>query len=352
MNKTILLIDDIEQYREATARVLNMAGYKVLLAEDGQQGIDIAETKASDLILCCINKTEFDAYSILYLIGKKNELATIPFIFIDRQGKSLDIRKAFSLGVDDCLQAPFSNIDLLNSIECQLKKRELRKAYFTQSYKNSYSFSYGDGKHEIKKTIESRKTKRVKAKFPIYSEGDPVSGIYLLVEGRVKSVKLNEDGRELVTAIYGPDEYFAVHDLLMNECYTETVEAIDDSTVCLLPRDTIIDLINRYPDLAKDFMKILSAEIIQKKEQLLQLAYHSVRKRMAETLLSLGRKSKNSNLSKMLVDIPREDLAGIAGIAIETACRTITDFQNEGILKKEGLKIHLVNVPKLERMRN
>lgn len=72
-------------------------------------------------------------------------------------------------------------------------------------------------------------------------------GIYLVLSGLVKTIKLAEDGRELMTGWYKPDEYFGLTALLLDEDFTKTAEISEDSAVCLLPREAILNLINWYP---------------------------------------------------------------------------------------------------------
>ena len=173
-------------------------------------------------------------------------------------------------------------------------------------------------------------------------------GIYLILSGKIKAVKLSSDGRELLTGMYGPEEYLGIQALLSNESYNETAEAVEDTTICLIPKDTVEQILNKYADVSRQFIKILSNNLIEKEEQLLQLAYHSVRKRMAQTLLKLASQSAATNTLR----ISREDLAAMAGMATETVSRTLSDFKEEGIIEKKGSQIDIIDQGKLQRMKN
>jgi CRP-like cAMP-binding protein len=81
----------------------------------------------------------------------------------------------------------------------------------------------------------------------------------------------------------------------------------------------------------------------------MQLAYHSVRKRMAEAMLRLHKRQHNENES---FKITREDLAAMAGMATETVSRTLSDFKDEGLIEKKGSIITLLDMNRLAKMKN
>jgi len=91
----------------------------------------------------------------------------------------------------------------------------------------------------------------------------------------------------------------------------------------------------------------LANDIREKEDQLLQLAYNSVRKRMSEALLRLQRQQNNDNFK-----ISREDLAAMAGIATETVSRTLSDFKEEGLIDKKGGSISILDLNRLSKMKN
>jgi CRP-like cAMP-binding protein len=81
----------------------------------------------------------------------------------------------------------------------------------------------------------------------------------------------------------------------------------------------------------------------------MQLAYHSVRKRMAEALVKLHQQQSNQTEG---FKITREDLAAMAGMATETVSRTLSDFKDEGLIEKKGSLITILNAQKLAKMKN
>ena len=161
-------------------------------------------------------------------------------------------------------------------------------------------------------------------------------------------IKRALDGRQLITSLYKPDDYIGLDSLLLEEAYTETAEATEHTSVCLLPKELIVNLLNKYPEVSRQFIKILSKDIHQKEEQLLELAYLSVRKRIAQVLLRLSKTSA----SPILLNISRDELAELAGVALETVSRTLSDFKEEGLIEKNGNQLCLIDISRITKLKN
>jgi CRP-like cAMP-binding protein len=349
MTKKVLIIEDNNDIRENIVEILELAGYTVFAANNGKTGVDLAIKNTPDIILCDIMMPELDGYGVLYMLNKYPETSAVPFIFLTAKSERVDLRKGMEMGADDYLTKPFDDLELLNSIESRLRKKELQQNFYSRSLDQLSSLvSKNDGLAELKKTILERKSRQFKKNQVIYYEGDKGHGLYLVISGKAKTVKLAEDGRELMTGIYSTDDYLGINSMLANEAYTDTATALEDSMLCLIPKEQFERLMNLYPDVAKKFIKLLSNDIREKEEQLLQLAYHSVRKRMAEALLRLNRQYKDDDNIK----ITREDMAAMAGMATETVSRTLSDFKDEGLIDKKGSIITILDLARLTKMKN
>jgi len=105
---------------------------------------------------------------------------------------------------------------------------------------------------------------------------------------------------------------------------------------------------DRYPDVSAQFIRILANNIKEKEDQLVELAYHSVRKRLAQTLVKLNNQMPDPENFK----ISRDELAAMAGMATETVSRTLSDFKDEKLIEKKGSLITILDLNKLARMKN
>jgi CRP-like cAMP-binding protein/CheY-like chemotaxis protein len=348
MNKKVLIIEDNDDIRENVIEILELAGYAVASASNGKAGVELAFADTPDIILCDIMMPELDGYGVLYMLSKRPETTAIPFIFLTAKAEHFDRRKGMEMGADDYLTKPFDDMELLAAIESRLKKKEGQQAFYSKSLDRLNTLvAKKDGLAALKKIIEERKSRTFKKDQVIYYEGDKGNGLYLLVSGKVKCIKLAEDGRELMTGIYSADDYLGINAMLSNEVYADTATALEDSLLCLIPREQLEELLNLYPEVAREFIKLLANDIREKEEQLLQMAYNSVRKKMAEALLRLQRQSGTDNFK-----IAREDLAAMAAMATETVSRTLSDFKEEGMIEKKGSMITILDLVRLTKMKN
>ena len=350
MNKIVLIIEDNDDIRENVAEILELAGYTVFAAGNGKAGVELAQKNIPDIILCDVMMPELDGYGVLYMLSKNPQLATVPFIFLTAKAERTDFRKGMEMGADDYLTKPFDDMDLLNAIESRLRKKEMQERTYSRSLDDLNTvLSRNNGLTALKKVINERKVRQFKKNQVVYYEGDSANGLYLLLSGKVKTIKLAEDGRELMTGIYTSDHYLGVQSLLSGTPYSDTATALEDSALCLIPKEQFDEMLNQYPDVAREFIRLLAADIREKEEQLLQLAYHSVRKRMSEAIVKLYKSHSGDNES---FKISREDLAAMAGMATETVSRTLSDFKDEGLIDKKGSSIAVLNLQKLEKMKN
>jgi len=136
--------------------------------------------------------------------------------------------------------------------------------------------------------------------------------------------------------------------MLANEQYQETAEATEDTSLCLLPKEPLEELLNKYPEVANQFIRLLANNILNKEEQLLQLAYHSVRKRMSGVLLRLLKTEGGSNQ----ISVSRDNLAAMAGMATETVSRILSDFKEEKLIERKASQIIVLDHSKLQHMKN
>ena len=350
MSKKVLIIEDNNDIRENVVEILELAGYTVFAANNGKTGVDLAIKHLPDITLCDIMMPELDGYGVLYMLNKNPSTSAMPFIFLTAKAERVDLRKGMEMGADDYLTKPFDDMELLNAIESRLKKKEIQQNFYSKSLDQlNHIISKNGGLSELKKTIEERKTRQFKKNQVIYYEGDKGNGLFLLISGKVKTIKLAEDGRELMTGIYIADDYLGINAMLANEPYNDTATALEDSVLCLIPKEQLERLLNQYPEVAREFIKLLSHDIREKEEQLMQLAYHSVRKRMAEAMLRLHKRQHDEAES---FKITREDLAALAGMATETVSRTLSDFKDEGLIDKKGSVITVLDLNRLAKMKN
>lgn len=346
--KKILIIEDDAHVRNNLAEILELSDYEAITAENGKTGVERAIKEQPDLILCDIMMPELDGYGTLNILSKNAKTAGIPFIYLTAKAEKDDFRKGMSLGADDYITKPFDDVMLLQTIEAKLRKYDRLKAASGQPGISTLEHFINEAKasESIQALSENREIRHFRKKDPIFDEGETPRWLFQVEKGKVKIFKTAEDGRELILRIAGPGEFVGYLALLQDSPYTEGATALEDAEVRLVPKSDFQTLVYGNRDVMARFIKMLASHIATQEEQLLQLAYNSVRKRVATALAELSAQEQGT------IRMFREDLAAVVGTAKETFIRTMAEFKNEGLIEIQDGAIKVLKPEKLRGMLN
>lgn len=349
--KTILVIEDNEIIRENLQEMLMLSHYTVLTADNGKTGIDLALQQLPDLIISDIMMPGVDGYGVLHVLGKDPKTQNIPFVFLTSKSERSDFRAAMELGADDYITKPFNANELLNAIESRFRKQDIIKKNLSPDLKglNELLTAVGNKKTLEELTNESNVTD-LKKKQILYKEGSHPHYLYYVISGKIKTYKTHEDGKDLVISLYSSGDFLGYVPLLENNTYTETAEALEDSEVAMIPKKDFEDLVNSNHAVAKKFISLLAKNLSEKENQLLGIAYNTLRKKVAGALVNLHKKYHSKEDEPFLINITREELASVAGTATESLIRTLSDFRSENLIDIENGKIVIKNNKRLENL--
>ena len=344
--KKILVIEDNAEVRENLEEILELSGYEVLTAEDGKLGVEIALKEMPDLVLCDVMMPRLDGFGVLNILSKKSSTADIPFVFLTAKTEKSDFRRGMNLGADDYVTKPFYKDELLTVIETRLRKSEQIRKKFDRTENGLSAFiNEAKGYEELKKLSLERRVKHYKKREVIFEEGDYPRYLYFVNSGKVKVFKTNEDGKEYIIDIFMDGDFVGYNDLIRDSKYAEGASALEDTDISLIPREDFLALLHANRDVASQLIKMLPNNVTEKEEQLLNLAYHSVRKRVANAILLLSEKEGDTE-----INILRDDLARIVGTAKESVIRMLTEFKEDGYIEINDGAIVLKNRHKLENL--
>lgn len=348
--KKIVLIEDNLQIRENTAEILELANYSVLTAENGKLGVALINKEKPDLIICDIMMPELDGYGVLHIISKNSETAKIPLIFLTAKAEREDLRKGMNMGADDYLTKPFDESELLDAVECRLRKSEILRSDYEQN---------ADGLHRFIEEVRNiedlpelsvdRKVRMYKKRTNFYMEGDIPLNLILINSGKVKTYRTNEDGKELITGTYTSGDFIGYNALILDSEYTESAMTLEETEVCFIPKDNFFKLLYSSREVSGKFIKMLSNNLDDREEKLLHLAYNTVRQRVAEALVRLHSQVAEKDQGEGFY-ISREDLANIVGTATESVIRVLSDFKDEQLIEIKTGKIVIKNLGSLRQI--
>lgn len=257
------------------------------------------------------------------------------------------------LGADDYITKPFDATELLNAVDSRLKRVELLKKQLSPNLDGLNQLqTESSNANVLAHLVEQRSVNIYKKKQVIYSEGNHPLQLYYVINGKVKTFKTNDDGKDLVTELYSPGDFLGHVALLQSGVYKETAEAMDDTKLAVIPKKEFENLLNSNWEVAHKFISLLAKNVADKEAQLLNMAYNSLRKKVADALVTLKLKYHKPGNELFSIDISRENLATIAGTATESLIRTLSDFKSEKLIEIRDGHISILNEKKLAGLIN
>ena len=346
--RKILIIEDNQDVRENTADLLELSGYKVATCPEGESGIRKAKSFNPDLIICDIMMPGLDGYQVLEALQKDRRTAGIPFVFLSAKADKSDVRKGMNLGADDYLTKPFEEHELLEAITSRLRRHDFLQREFSRDLKGVTEFMEQAAAYLNLEHIErSYYSKHYPPKELLYMEGDAAHNLFFIKNGHIKTYKSTEAGQELVTGISKAGDFLGWLSLLNpGGTYLDTAMVIESSEIYSIPKSDFIHLLEKSPEVSHKFMDLISKDLIDAREQLVDMAYCPVRQRLARVLLKLLKAGLIQDASREGIDIAREDLAGMVGTATETAIRTLSELKEEGVIHMGKARRIIITDPK------
>jgi len=349
--KTILLIQDHPEVHRNTSDILEQGGYAVVKAEYDERAVELARQDPPDLVLCDIVLPLMNGYRLLQELARDPKTAAIPFIFLGDKTEGVVNREKRALGADDQLTKPFEENELLVAVEERLKHSLLFRRSFAEDVDGMNEFlDLARGAGVLKELSQNRKTRLLKEQEIIFREGDLLQDIPFVVQGKVRAFRVNKDDKELTTALYGTGDFIGYQGLLQDGLATESAEALEASKVALIPQEELLELLHGDHDVSMCFVKMLARDSDEKREHLLQMAYASIRQRVAQSLLRIQERYAKADDQCIGVLISREDLASVVGTATESLIRCLSDLKAENLITVDGREICIVDESGLQKL--
>lgn len=167
----------------------------------------------------------------------------------------------------------------------------------------------------------------------IYSQDEETEVLFILKRGRVQLYRLTPDGKKLEIATLAPGTFFGEMPLIGERMHHNFAEAVEESLICIMRREDVERLIVKKPQVAMRMLEVLADRLNATESQLEALAFRSVRARLAGALLRLAQDGE--------VRASHQELSEMVGAYRETVTKTLDDFQREGFVDLNRMRIEL-----------
>lgn len=194
---------------------------------------------------------------------------------------------------------------------------------------------------EISKRISGIKADGYyKAGSIIFRAGDKPMGLFSVRRGVVKLEALSEDGHAHTLRLVGAGGLLGYRSFFNGENYKKSAIALEDTDLCFIPRNEVMELFNCHPDLALKMITQLGSDLDQAEGKWVDQIDKGAPARVADALLFLNEKFSGSSWT-------RKEIAEWAGTTTETVIRTLAQFEKEGIISQNYKNFSILSEQKL-----
>jgi len=118
MSKTVLMVDDSKAILSLMRNVLDMAGYDVLTASDGKEGLKILNSdKRVDIIITDLNMPNMDGITFIWEIRKISKYMFTPICMLTTETEKAKLEEGESLSIDAWIHKPVQPVNVLNIVK-------------------------------------------------------------------------------------------------------------------------------------------------------------------------------------------------------------------------------------------
>lgn len=206
--------------------------------------------------------------------------------------------------------------------------------------------------HDSLVTITSQmQHKSYKKGETIIREGSLSMGFTVIQQGSAKAYRITGDGREQILYIFPTYDYFGARFLFTEEAVPYSVEALEDSHVCILSKKLLMRLLAEHPPVAIELIEAMANRMRRLELVIQSMGGRNAEMRIASLLLEFidtyGRKTGRG--IEVTLPLSREGIANYLGIARETLSRKLTQMEEEGIISFLDNRLMVVENPEALR---
>jgi len=175
--------------------------------------------------------------------------------------------------------------------------------------------------------------------------------LFILLKGMVKVTRTSDEGREVIITILKSGEFFGELSLIDGKGRSATVVAMEDSEFLTLRRAEFLSMLDRYPVIAVEMMRVMADRIRRADTQIENLTLQDAFGRVGSTLIHVAEQTGYLRGPSMIIPkIPvQQDLANMAGTARETISRVMADYEDKGLIEREGHRVVILDFEKFKK---
>lgn len=215
-------------------------------------------------------------------------------------------------------------------------------------------FSHLD-QEELQIIDEITNIKKYKKDEIIFFEGEKGNYIYIIKKGKVKMLKMNQDGDEQILNIFKKNDILAEVIVFDKENYPATAIALNEVELFVIDSDKLSKIFLDYPQITVKIMKVMSGRLRRAQQNIRDFGLKDSKSRLASLLYHLaekhGKESGENEISFSLF-LTQQELANMIGTTRETVSRTLKNIEKKDIITTSRKKIVINDMKSLKELMN
>ncbi len=179
-----------------------------------------------------------------------------------------------------------------------------------------------------------------------------MKGFYCVQSGVVKIYKTGFDGKEQIIRFAKQGDLIGYRSVVSNEPACTTTEVLEESVLCFIPANILLDLVKTNGNFATELMKLTCRELGEANSYITDIAQKTVKERLAEILIQIDGEFGADADGILKISLTREELSNIVGTATESIIRLLSEFKNDKLIELNGRKIKILDKPGLKYIAN
>ncbi|WP_249870003.1 Crp/Fnr family transcriptional regulator [Oceanobacillus saliphilus] len=207
--------------------------------------------------------------------------------------------------------------------------------------------------YEMEPIVNLAKNRMFRQGSHIFMQGDPLTNVYFIHQGKVKIYRTDMHGKEQIVNILNEGEMFPHQGFFRNDNYPAHAEVLEDTILIYIPINLFEDFLITNPEICVKLFKVLGDKIVDLQKRLEEKILHNTYEQIILLLLRLAKSHGNgkgtaANQISLTTQFTNKDLANMIGSSRETVSRTLTQLKKSNLIKNDKNGNIIVKVKELQ----
>ncbi|MEN1970331.1 Crp/Fnr family transcriptional regulator [Lentibacillus sp. N15] len=205
--------------------------------------------------------------------------------------------------------------------------------------------------YEMEPIVELAKSRMYRHGTHIFMQGDPLTNVYFIHEGKVKIYKTDFHGKEQIVNVLQPDDMFPHQGFFRKDDYPAHAEVLEDAVLIYIPIRSFENFLITHPEICVKLFKVLGDKIVDLQNRLEEKILHNTYEQIIMLLLRLSRhygSQLEDDQIRIDTHFTNRELANMIGSSRETVSRTLTQLKKQQLLTSDKTGLFILNTEKLE----